>query len=104
MALKLTCLPSSLPIVFPGGFLPTISFLVDTLNKGSSNGLIVDSISNIGPHYARTLREWRRRFEAKFEEVIVPALQFDHPDVMGPETGERGRREIEVFRRKWICE
>jgi hypothetical protein len=90
-------------LVFPGGFLPTVSLLVESLTKGSSNSLIVDSISNIGPHYARTLREWRRRFEAKFEEVVVPALQFDYPEVMGPQTGEDGRREIEVFKRKWIC-
>jgi cyclopropane-fatty-acyl-phospholipid synthase len=90
-------------LVFPGGFLPTVSFLVDTMSKGSSGGLIVESISNIGPHYARTLREWRRRFEDKFDDVIVPALQSEHPDVMGPQTGEKGRREIEVFKRKWIC-
>jgi hypothetical protein len=63
--------------------------------------LIVDSVSNIGPHYARTLREWRRRFLDRFEEAIVPALIREHPDVM---SGERGREEIEVFKRKWICE
>ncbi|KAG8807746.1 hypothetical protein FRC17_004282, partial [Serendipita sp. 399] len=88
--------------IFPGGFLPTVTFLIDTLTSGSSNTLVVDSISNIGPHYARTLREWRRRFEARFEDVIVPALQEEYPDVMGVQTGEKGRREIEVFKRKWI--
>lgn len=88
--------------IFPGGFLPTVNFLVETLTKGSSGSLIVESISNIGPHYARTLREWRRRFEAKFDEVIVPALQSEYPDVMGPQTGLKGLREIEVFKRKWI--
>ncbi|KIM24907.1 hypothetical protein M408DRAFT_316976 [Serendipita vermifera MAFF 305830] len=90
--------------IFPGGFLPTVNFLVETLTKGSSGSLIVESISNIGPHYARTLREWRRRFEAKFDEVIVPALQSEYPDVMGPQTGLKGLREIEVFKRKWICD
>ena len=50
--------------VFPGGFLPTLTFMVETLAKGSQGRLVVDSVSNIGPHYARTLREWRRRFEA----------------------------------------
>ncbi|KAG8812285.1 hypothetical protein FRC18_003017, partial [Serendipita sp. 400] len=87
---------------FPGGFLPTVTFLIDTLTSGSSNKFVVDSICNIGPHYARTLREWRRRFEARFEDVIVPALQDEYPDVMGRHTGEMGRREIEVFKRKWI--
>ena len=58
--------------VFPGGFLPTLTFMVETLTKGSQGRLVVDAVSNIGPHYARTLREWRRRFEARFDEVVVP--------------------------------
>lgn len=89
--------------VFPGGILPTLTLLLDTLRSGSKNRLIVDSVSNIGPHYARTLREWRRRFLDQFEDIIVPALQEDYPSVMGPLSGERGRQEIEVFKRKWIC-
>ena len=86
--------------VFPGGFLPTLTLLLQALEKGSSGRLIVDSVSNIGPHYARTLREWRRRFLDRFESIIVPALKDQYPEVM---TGERGRQEIEVFKRKWIC-
>ena len=62
------------PSVFPGGFLPTLTFLIDTLTKGSQGRLVVDSVSNIGPHYSRTLREWRRRFEARFEDVIIPGM------------------------------
>ena len=58
--------------VFPGGFLPTLTFMIETLAKGSHGRLVVDSVSNIGPHYARTLREWRRRFEARFEDAVVP--------------------------------
>ncbi|KIJ42342.1 hypothetical protein M422DRAFT_31315 [Sphaerobolus stellatus SS14] len=85
--------------VFPGGFLPTVTLLLSSLNAGSKGQFIVDSVSNIGPHYARTLREWRRRFLAKFENVIVPALMKEYPEVMG---GARGRNEIEVFKRKWI--
>ncbi|XP_006462387.1 hypothetical protein AGABI2DRAFT_223653 [Agaricus bisporus var. bisporus H97] len=88
--------------IFPGGILPTLTLLLDTLRSGSKNRLIVDSVSNIGPHYARTLREWRRRFLDQFEDIIVPALQEDYPSVMGPLSGERGRQEIEVFKRKWI--
>jgi cyclopropane-fatty-acyl-phospholipid synthase len=59
----------------------------------------VDSISNIGPHYARTLREWRRRFEDNFTE-IEQALRKDHP---GAFDTERAHDELEVFRRKWLC-
>ncbi|KAG5221475.1 Vacuolar fusion protein [Salix suchowensis] len=50
--------------------------------EGIRGRLIVDSVSNIGPHYARTLREWRKRFLANFEDVIVPALKKQYPDVM----------------------
>lgn len=70
------------------------------MNVGARSQLTIDSVSNIGPHYARTLREWRKEFVEKFESVIVPALKAEHPDVM---TGENGRYEIEVFKRKWIC-
>ncbi|KAF8827495.1 hypothetical protein HHX47_DHR4000067 [Lentinula edodes] len=73
-----------------------------TLTSGSRGTLTVDSISNIGPHYARTLREWRKRFVQRFEEVVVPALQREYPEVMGVAKGKEGRKEIEVFKRKWI--
>lgn len=77
-----------------------MTLLLQALEKGSSSRLIVDSVSNIGPHYARTLREWRRRFLDRFEDVIVPALIAEYPEVM---KGSKGREEIEVFKRKWIC-
>ncbi|KAH8825250.1 CFS1-like protein [Flagelloscypha sp. PMI_526] len=86
--------------IFPGGFLPSLTFLLQTLQRGSKGQLVVDSVANIGPHYSRTLREWRRRFLSSFEDVIVPALKEDYPEVM---SGRRGREEIEVFRRKWLC-
>ncbi|KAJ7095728.1 CFS1-like protein [Mycena belliarum] len=85
--------------VFPGGFLPTVTLLLQSMQEGSAGRLIVDSVSNIGPHYARTLREWRRRFLYQFDSVIVPALKREYPDVMN---GPRGKQEIEVFKRKWI--
>ncbi|KAK7691989.1 hypothetical protein QCA50_005394 [Cerrena zonata] len=86
-------------VVFPGGHLPTLAHLVSSLSSGSKGTLVVDSISNIGPHYARTLREWRKRFEWAFEDTIVPALKSEYPEVMN---GPNGDKEIEVFRRKWI--
>ncbi|KAH9992023.1 S-adenosyl-L-methionine-dependent methyltransferase [Russula vinacea] len=55
--------------------------------------LVVDSISNIGPHYARTLREWRRQIEQ--------ALRKDHPGVFD---SEQGADELAVFRRNCYCE
>ncbi|KNZ82070.1 Cyclopropane-fatty-acyl-phospholipid synthase [Termitomyces sp. J132] len=87
-------------VVFPGGFLPTLTLLLQTMRTGSKGRLVVDSVSNIGPHYARTLREWRKRFLDRFESVIIPALKREFPDVM---CGPTGMQEIEVFKRKWIC-
>lgn len=53
-------------VVFPGGILPTVTLINSAITSASSGRLLVESISNIGPHYARTLREWRRRFDAGF--------------------------------------
>lgn len=78
---------------------------MSTLASGSKGSLIVESVSNIGPHYARTLREWRRRFVERFESVVVPALQKEH-ELRSGGKGKKvlGRDEIEVFKRKWICQ
>ncbi|ETW81830.1 cyclopropane-fatty-acyl-phospholipid synthase [Heterobasidion irregulare TC 32-1] len=85
--------------VFPGGLLPTLSVLHATLTSATSGRLLVDSVSNIGPHYARTLREWRRRFIDNFH-TIEEALRREHP---GAFDGPNGQTELQVFWRKWIC-
>lgn len=85
--------------IFPGGICPTVSGLISTMAKGSNNRLIVDSVENIGPHYARTLREWARRFNECFDDVIAPTLRDEHPTVMN---GPSGDEELEIFRRKWM--
>ena len=65
------------------------------MNSGSLGRLTVDSVSNIGPHYARTLREWKRKFLANWEVTISPSL-----------VAQYGLDEpaLEIFKRKWICE
>ncbi|KAF6744463.1 cyclopropane-fatty-acyl-phospholipid synthase [Ephemerocybe angulata] len=97
---------ANLIVVFPGGLLPTVTLLLETLKAGSQGRLVVDSISNIGPHYARTLREWCQRFTAKFDSVIRPALMKEYPHIMGEERPDRDMKkaaeEIDVFKRKWI--
>ncbi|EKM53675.1 uncharacterized protein PHACADRAFT_198097 [Phanerochaete carnosa HHB-10118-sp] len=85
--------------VFPGGVLPTLTQLTHAVVSGSSQRLVIDSVANIGPHYARTLREWRQRFEAGFRDV-ENALKAKYPDVMNDTPA--GREEIARFRRKWI--
>ncbi len=66
--------------IFPGGLLPSLDVLTDKMTHHSS--LMVDHLENIGNHYALTLADWRRRFEANREAAA--AMGFDR-----------------VFRRKW---
>lgn len=53
--------------VFPGGFLPSHHAIMRALAKRTS--LNVLGLEEIGPHYARTLREWRHRFESRLDTV-----------------------------------
>ena len=58
--------------IFPGGFLPCDA-AVRAQAQGA--GLRVASVERFGLSYAETLREWRRRFEARWPEI--EALGFD---------------------------
>ena len=60
-------------IIFPGSCCPSLHALVDASYKCST--LTLEHIDNIGLHYAETLREWRRRFNAN--ENVVRKLGFD---------------------------
>ena len=53
--------------VFPGGFLPSLGALCAAARDHSH--FVVERLENIGPHYATTLREWRRRFDAGWPEI-----------------------------------
>lgn len=79
--------------IFPGGHLPSVAQLVDSINKGSRGKLIVDHIENIGPHYAKTLRLWKEKFLRNFDGRIKPALIKEH----------RGMNDsdAQLFKRKW---
>lgn len=79
--------------IFPGGHLPTVSQLVGSIERGSKGTLVVDSILNIGGHYAKTLRLWREKFERNFESQIQPALLGEHEGMT--------QTDVELFKRKW---
>jgi cyclopropane-fatty-acyl-phospholipid synthase len=53
--------------IFPGSFIPSITALSSAICRASD--LKVFQLEDIGPHYARTLREWRRNFLARLPEV-----------------------------------
>ena len=61
----------------------------------SITGPCIPGWADAQPHYARTLREWRRRFLATFNDLIQPALRAEHPEMTDA--------DIEVFKRKWLC-
>jgi cyclopropane-fatty-acyl-phospholipid synthase len=53
--------------IFPGSFIPSITALSAAICRASD--LKIFQLEDIGPHYARTLREWRRNFLAHLPEV-----------------------------------
>ena len=53
--------------IFPGGFLPSVSTMTTSISGASD--MKVSHLEDIGPHYARTLSDWRKRFLNRIEEV-----------------------------------
>ncbi|ORY81413.1 Mycolic acid cyclopropane synthetase-domain-containing protein [Protomyces lactucae-debilis] len=80
--------------IFPGGHLPTVTTLVQAINTGSQNQLIVDEIINIGGHYSKTLRLWAQNFEERFEDEIKPALLRQY--------GALSKEDCLIFKRKFL--
>jgi cyclopropane-fatty-acyl-phospholipid synthase len=52
--------------IFPGGFLPSKTFLRETVERA---GLKLTAVEHFGGSYALTLREWRRRFLVAWPEI-----------------------------------
>jgi cyclopropane-fatty-acyl-phospholipid synthase len=69
--------------IFPGGICPSVEAVISAMSKGSN--FYLEHAENIGPHYATTLKEWRRRFLISVDEKKVEAAGFD-----------------DYFVRKWI--
>jgi len=59
--------------IFPGGHLPSLAAMASAMAEHSR--LVVETVENIGPHYARTLREWRARFRVRLD--AARGLGFD---------------------------
>ncbi|MAH74184.1 MAG: SAM-dependent methyltransferase [Cellvibrionales bacterium TMED49] len=53
--------------IFPGGFIPCISAISLGIKKATDLRLL--NLEDIGPHYARTLEDWRRRFIDNLPEI-----------------------------------
>ena len=66
--------------VFPGSFIPSVSAITSSMGRATRLGLV--EMADFGASYALTLKAWRERFEAAWEQIA--AMGFD-----------------EVFRRRW---
>jgi cyclopropane-fatty-acyl-phospholipid synthase len=53
--------------IFPGGYIPSLSEVVPAAER---SGLLIRDVEILSLHYAKTTREWRRRFLAEREEVL----------------------------------
>jgi cyclopropane-fatty-acyl-phospholipid synthase len=60
-------------VIFPGGCLPSITALMDTVTRASDMRLT--DLEDIGRHYPETLSRWRSAFHAN--EARVSALGYD---------------------------
>ena len=59
--------------IFPGGFIPCISVLVE--NAARQCDAVLVHLDDLGEDYAHTLRAWRERFDAQAE--AIKSLGFD---------------------------
>lgn len=53
--------------IFPGSCIPSVTALLDSVTRASDLRLF--NLEDIGPHYARTLAEWRTNFFNNIERV-----------------------------------
>ncbi len=53
--------------IFPGSCIPSVTALLDSITRASDLRLF--NLEDIGPHYARTLAEWRMNFFRNIDKV-----------------------------------
>ena len=54
--------------IFPGGYVPALSEVVPVIER---SGLYITDIEILRLHYAKTVKEWRRRFTARHDRVTA---------------------------------
>ena len=52
--------------IFPGGYIPAFSEVMPAIERA---GLVLTDLEVLRYHYAETLRQWRRRFRANWDEA-----------------------------------
>ncbi len=61
--------------VFPGGFLPSLTCLLQHMTTHTD--FILQDLKNIGSDYAKTLVDWRHRFESHYDDHRQQGLDDD---------------------------
>ncbi|TAJ19070.1 MAG: class I SAM-dependent methyltransferase [Planctomycetota bacterium] len=55
--------------IFPGCYIPSVAALASSVARTSD--LRIVALEDIGPHYARTLADWRRNLRARWQEALA---------------------------------
>ena len=55
--------------IFPGGFIPSIDVMTSAISCHTDMKLF--NLQDIGPHYAKTLHDWRVNFDAQWSDIKV---------------------------------
>lgn len=58
--------PWTMKYIFPGGYIPILDHVIRTLGE---TGFVLIDVENLRLHYAATLDEWAKRFEANVEAI-----------------------------------
>lgn len=67
---------------------------MEAAQTGSNGSFVPDRLINLGGHYSKCLREWRKKFIANFDDHIAPAMVSRNKE-MSPFA-------LEQFKRKFI--
>lgn len=58
--------------IFPGGCLPSVTAMAQAVSRATDFRIF--HLDDIGPHYATTLQQWRRRFLDNLPQVRAPGF------------------------------
>ncbi|KAI9593419.1 Mycolic acid cyclopropane synthetase-domain-containing protein [Syncephalis fuscata] len=104
--------------IFPGGHCPSVHALMNAATSASSGNLVLDYAENRPRDYARTLKQWRLRFDAAASTLCkdVESSKTASSDVLKnddalpewlskvcgePVTSKPSERYDKVFERRW---
>ncbi|KIJ10319.1 hypothetical protein PAXINDRAFT_102043 [Paxillus involutus ATCC 200175] len=79
---------------WPNSFSTSPTYLVSTAEAAIGGNLIVESIEQFAPHYARTLREWAMRLQKTWGPDVVQSLVQSQPHLADGDN-------LSIFKRKW---